>query len=150
MDRNPEIRELLKKLFGKQRLAVLATSLTDAPGTYTSLVGFAATEDLSRLVFATMRGTRKHANMLACPQVSLLIDSRTNRAQDFQEAEAVTVLGSAREMQGPERDALQAVFLAANPHMEDFVCAPDCALMCVEVARYYHVCRFQQVTELRV
>ena len=144
------IREALAALFNKQQLAVLATRLSQGPGTYTSLLGFAATEDLKHILFATTRGTRKHENMESCPDVSLLIDSRTHRQQDFQEAEAVTVLGRAVETSGGERESLQTVYLAAHPYMEDFVTAPNCALMRVDVTHYYHVCQFQKVTELRV
>lgn len=149
MVQDAHVRESLKELFRSQSLAVLATSLCEAPGTYTSLVGFAATDDLRHIVFATERGTRKHRNIEACPDVSLLMDSRTNRQQDFQEAVAVTVVGRATDTSGAERDALQKLYLAKHPHLADFVSAPSCALLRVDVACYYHVRQFQKVTELR-
>ncbi len=52
--------EDIRTLFHNQKLAVLSTSLSGHP--YTTLVGFAATEDLRRIIFATTRATRKFAN----------------------------------------------------------------------------------------
>jgi nitroimidazol reductase NimA-like FMN-containing flavoprotein (pyridoxamine 5'-phosphate oxidase superfamily) len=149
MEQDNHVRESLRELFGRQHLAVLATSLCEAPGAYTSLVGFAATEDLRHILFATARGTRKHRNIEACPDVSLLIDSRTNTQQDFQQAVAVTVVGRAEDTAGAERAALQKLYLARHPNLEDFVTDPACALLRVDVACYYHVSQFQNVTEFR-
>jgi hypothetical protein len=84
------------------------------------------------------------------PRISLLIDNRSNRVSDFHEAMAVTAIGLAEEVQGPEKDNLLKVYLAKHPHLEDFVMSPTCALMQVEVKRYYVVSRFQHVLVLHI
>lgn len=138
----------LKALFSSQGLAVVSTHEHGQP--YCNLVAFASSEDLKRLVFATTRATRKYANIDEDHRVSFLIDNRSNRVSDFHEAMAVTAVGSAEEVMGPDKDALLKVYLSKHPHLEDFVMSPTCALMQVQVSRYYVVSRFQHVFVLNM
>lgn len=138
----------LKALFSSQGLAVVSTHEHGQP--YCNLVAFASSEDLKCLVFATTRATRKYANIDEDHRVSFLIDNRSNRVSDFHEAMAVTAVGSAEEVMGPDKDALLKVYLSKHPHLEDFVMSPTCALMQVQVSRYYVVSRFQHVFVLNM
>ena len=139
-----EYRDQLKELFASQQLAVLATDACGRP--YTSLVAFAASDDQTRLIFATTRATRKFSNIRQNPHVSLLIDSRSNQVADFRDAIAVTAMGEAREVSGADRERLCTLYLARHPHLASFVGAPSCALLEVSVTQYYLVSRFQNVT----
>jgi nitroimidazol reductase NimA-like FMN-containing flavoprotein (pyridoxamine 5'-phosphate oxidase superfamily) len=143
-----DVRSRIQTLFERQSLAVLATWGEDQP--YTSLVGFVATPDLDALLFVTAQTTRKYANLTAHPQVSLLIDSRSNREADFHHAIAVTALGSARPVSKAEHPDLLARYLARHAYLESFVQAPTTDLVQVTVARYYLVQQFQNVMELRM
>lgn len=136
----------LKALFASQGLAVLSTHDHGQP--YCNLVAFASSEDIRHLVFATTRATRKFANIDEDSRVSMLVDNRSNRVADFHEAMAVTATGHAEEVLGPEKDSLLKLYLAKHPHLEDFVMSPTCALMRLEVIRYYVVSRFQHVMVL--
>ncbi|HWR67712.1 MAG TPA: pyridoxamine 5'-phosphate oxidase family protein [Desulfomonilia bacterium] len=136
----------LKALFTSQGLAVLSTHDHGQP--YCNLVAFASSEDLKHLAFATTRATRKFTNIDEDPRASMLIDNRSNRVADFHEAMAVTATGHAQETIGPEKDGLLKLYLAKHPHLEDFVMSPSCALMRLEVLRYYVVSRFQHVMVL--
>jgi len=140
-----EVLPQLQELFASQQLAVLATDHDAHP--YASLVAFASTPDLRELFFATTRATRKFANLKANPQVALLIDNRANQVTDFSTAVAVTVLGSGAELTGPARSASAALYLAKHPHLAEFVAAPSCALVRVQVRSCYLVSRFQNVVE---
>lgn len=140
------IMEKIRGLFVSQQLAVLATSQGGQP--YTSLVAFAFSDDLRQLFFATTRATRKFANLQAEPRVSLLIDNRSHRSDDFREAIAVTALGRAQEVNGSERQALLDLYLTRNTGLKEFATAPTCALLQVEVTRYSLVSRFQNVVEI--
>lgn len=144
MTTSTEFRDQLKQLFASQQLAVLATDAGGRP--YTSLVAFAATDDQTRLIFATTRATRKFSNLMENPHVSLLIDSRSNQVADFRNAVAVTALGTAAEVVDAERARLLALYLARHPHLASFAKAPSCALLQVSVRQYYLVSRFQNVT----
>ena len=141
-----EMSGIVHNLLDTQRLAVLSTQGSGQP--YSNLIAFAAGGDLKDIFFATPRETRKYANLTGEPRVSLLIDNRSNREADFGEASAVTVLGSAEEVGGPDRERYQKVYLQKHPYLEEFVTAPTCALIRVRVEKYILVTRFQEVREL--
>jgi uncharacterized protein YhbP (UPF0306 family) len=144
-DPEPVLRERLADLFRTQQLAVLATQRDGQP--YTNLVAFTATPDLGGLVFATARSTRKFENLAADSRASLLIDNRSNQVADFREAVAVTAVGRAVELTGDRRAVLQQLYLAKHPHLQEFVEAPTCALLLLEVDVYIAVERFQKVLQ---
>jgi nitroimidazol reductase NimA-like FMN-containing flavoprotein (pyridoxamine 5'-phosphate oxidase superfamily) len=143
-----QLRNTLKDLFASQRLGVLATYGRRQP--YSSLVAFAATNDLKYLVFATTRATRKYANLVAQSRVSMLVDNRSNQDSDFHSSIAVTAMGRAEEVEASERDRFLKLYLAKHPYLEDFVMSPTCALLKISVDKYYMVSRFQNVMELHM
>ncbi|MDF1555797.1 MAG: pyridoxamine 5'-phosphate oxidase family protein [Deferrisomatales bacterium] len=136
----------VEALFRSQGLAVLSTQGEGQP--YSSLVACAATPGLRQLLFATTRETRKFRNLATEPRVSLLVDNRANREADFQDAMAATAVGRAAEVEGADLAALRGVYLAKHPYLEDFLVAPTCALIRVQVETYHVVQRFQEVQEL--
>jgi heme iron utilization protein len=143
-----EMEKLLQRLFSDQLLAVLGTQSQNGP--YGSLVAFYATDDLKHLLFSTRRSTRKYENLMQTPQVSMVIDNRSNKECDFQEAIAVTATGKVREVKGPERGHFETLYLKKHPGLVDFTHSPACALLKIEVETYYIVRQFQQVNELRI
>jgi nitroimidazol reductase NimA-like FMN-containing flavoprotein (pyridoxamine 5'-phosphate oxidase superfamily) len=144
-DPEPALKERLADLFRTQQLAVLATQRDGQP--YSNLVAFTASPDLGGLIFATARSTRKFENLSADPRASLLIDNRSNRAADFREAMAVTALGKAVELTGERKAKMQDLYLTKHPHLKEFVEAPTCALLLLEVDVYIAVERFQRVLQ---
>jgi nitroimidazol reductase NimA-like FMN-containing flavoprotein (pyridoxamine 5'-phosphate oxidase superfamily) len=143
-----KLKSLLKDLFGKQRLAGLATTRAKEP--YVNLVAFAATGDLKSILFATAKSGRKYANLMANREVALLVDNRTNRSADFRKGIAVTALGRAEELEGFWRSRFISVYLRKHPDLREFARSPDTSLFKVEVAVYYIVDKFQHVMELHV
>jgi heme iron utilization protein len=142
-----EIKKKLKDLFSSQKLAVLSTQSEGQP--YASLVSFVATDDIQYLLFATGRDTRKYANLAADARAALLIDSRSNRDSDLQQAIAVTATGIVDEIQGPDRDPLVDLYLAKHPSLDEFVNSPSNAFLQLKVESYIIVRRFQNVIMLR-
>lgn len=138
--------QMLQELFAAQRSAVLATTENGQP--YLSLMAFATTIDLQYLLVATYRATRKYRNIEADPRVALLVDNRTNQPTDTEQAMAVTALGAAKEVGAAEKDRFLQIYLAKHPHLEKFVTSPKCALIEVEVERYFVVSNFQEIREL--
>jgi nitroimidazol reductase NimA-like FMN-containing flavoprotein (pyridoxamine 5'-phosphate oxidase superfamily) len=138
----------LRALLDSQRFAVLATHSGGQP--YASLMAFAATSDLRELIFATERDTRKYANLCSDARTAVLVDSRSNRSSDIQDAVAVTVIGRAEETEGDDRDRLLRIYLAKHPNLESFATSPSCALVQVRVESYRMVSRFQEVQEVRI
>ena len=148
MQSSPVAVDTLRTLLRTQPLAVLATQRGGHP--YSSLVAFAASEDLRRVVFVTSRATTKYGNLSEEPYVSLLIDSRTHSVEDFTTGAAVTVLGRAAEIGDKQRSELLEGFLRKHPHLEAFARSPSTALCGVEVETYILVTRFQHVVEMKV
>jgi nitroimidazol reductase NimA-like FMN-containing flavoprotein (pyridoxamine 5'-phosphate oxidase superfamily) len=144
---NPmEVNKIVRDLLDTQRLAVLSTQMSGRP--YSNLIAFAASGDLKDIVFATPRASRKYANLIAEPQVSLLIDNRSNQEADFGQASAVTVLGTAEEVLELDREKYLQFYLQKHPYLEEFVTAPTCAFIRVKVEKFIMVTRFQEVREI--
>ena len=142
------LQRLIVELLNTQNLGVLATSASGHP--YTTLVGFTASEDLRQIYFATHRSTRKYANLQQDERVSLLIDNRSNRAEDFRHAAALTAIGKAQEISVEQQDSLKQHFIERHPMLNEFVNTPGCALCRISVQRYSLVHRFQDVLELDI
>ena len=138
----------IKALLAKERFAVLATRGAGYP--YCNLIGYAEAADCGRIVFATVRDTRKYGNIKADGAVSLLVDSRTNEVEDLREAQALTALGSAEETAKDDDSSVLELYLSKHPYLEEFVRSPNCALVTVSVDRYIFVSNFQNVMEYRV
>ena len=148
MESDEDFRHLLRELLRQQKLAVLSTHNGGQP--YASLVAFAFSEDLGSLYFATPRTTRKFSNLQSDRRMVLLITSSANRETDFHEAMAVTVVGSAVEIQGPDKEATLGRYIAKHPYLEDFARSPTCAFMRVHARTYVLVKNFQHVMELHL
>jgi nitroimidazol reductase NimA-like FMN-containing flavoprotein (pyridoxamine 5'-phosphate oxidase superfamily) len=143
-----QLREEIKGILDLQQLSVLATQRDGRP--YGSLVAFAATADLKTLLFATKRATRKYSNLLAHPDVAMVIDTRTNQAADFSDATAVTALGEVEEVAADDRQEFLNIYIEKHPYLKEFVESPTCAFLRVRVRNYIMVSRFQNVQELHV
>ena len=143
-----QLREAIKGILDLQKLSVLATQGDGRP--YGSLVAFAATADLKTLLFATKRATMKYSNLLAHPEVAMVIDTRTNQAADFSDATAVTALGEVEEVAADDRQEFLNIYVEKHPYLKEFVESPTCALLRVRVRNYIMVSRFQNVQELHM
>ena len=138
--------ERIRRLLTEQPYAVLCTQSQSQP--YASLIAFAANDDLTTLVFSTPVATRKYRLLTECGHVALLIDTRSASSEDMMGIEAVTVTGHAHVVAaGTEFDRWAGLLTARHPHLAPFVRAESSALVRVEVVRYFHVCRFQEVRQ---
>jgi len=138
----------LEELLSGQRFAVLATSDKGAP--YGNLVAFTAVDNASTLLFATHSATRKFENITSDNRVALVIDNRTNDPKDLHSAHIATALGTARPLEGNDREEGLALFLAKHGYLEDRFESPEFILFEVQVEVFHVVTRFQNVTEIRM
>ncbi len=143
----PEAIDDLRRLLSSQRFGVLSTRRADGQP-YASLVALVASEDLRELSFATLRATRKFANLQAEPRVAVLLDSRDNRAEDLREAMAATALGEVRELEGSKREQVALRLQQVHPGLEELLSSRGCAVLTVQVQRYVTVTRFQDVVDI--
>jgi nitroimidazol reductase NimA-like FMN-containing flavoprotein (pyridoxamine 5'-phosphate oxidase superfamily) len=147
MDRNIETAKIaIKEILQSQKFGVLATYSGDH--TYATLVGFVASDDLKTIVFATIRDTRKFRHLCIHPNVSMLIDTRTNRTDDFRDAQALTILGKVSEIVGGQKEGCAKAYLVKHPQLSEFIADPNCALIRLLVKKYILVSRFQEVLEI--
>lgn len=140
-----EMHERIRALLDSQPLAVLSTQRDGQP--YASLMAFAHTDDLTRIVVATGTSTRKHQNIIADSRVALMVDNRSNREEDFHEAAALTILGVASPVLSEERPVYEDLYLGRHPYLEKFLSSPTTTLFKVAVNHYLMVTRFQTVME---
>ena len=144
--RNDNLKAAIKELLNRQSLAVLATNAGSSP--YTSLVGFLVSQDLKEIYFATLTNTHKYHNIIQNRQISLLIDSRTNKDNDFQDASAITILGSAAAISGTKLPMIKSVYLNKFSYLRDFINNSQCAVVRVAVSKYILVQNFKEAYEI--
>lgn len=136
----------IKDFLSSRNLGVLATSGAEFP--YPSLVAVAFSNDLRTAAFATMKKTCKYGNITRSPNVSILVNSGKNVAEDFSEAVSVTVLGRAFDAETEKNKGLRELYLSKFPFLKGFVDDPGCALIRVEIKKMIMVTRFQEVREI--
>jgi uncharacterized protein YhbP (UPF0306 family) len=142
----PAVRDRIQRLADQQPYAVLCVQGQGQP--YGALVAFAFSPDLRHAVFVTPIATRKYRLLSECDQVALVIDNRPNKADELMEIEAVTVTGRSLLVErGAEFDEWAGLLIARHPYLKSFVQAATCALFRVDVARFLHVARFQEVSQ---
>jgi len=136
----------IERLVRERPYGVLCTQSHSQP--YGSLVALAATNDLTTFVFATPITTRKYRLLSECDHVALVIDSRSGAPDELMQVEAVTATGRAQVVApGPDFEQWASLLIARHPHLAAFVRAESSALVRVDIVRYFHVCRFQEVRQ---
>ncbi len=136
----------IRTLVEEQLYGVLCTQGSEQP--YGSLVAFAFSTDLTAAAFATPVTTRKYQLLSECDRVSLVVDNRPKFGVDMTRIEAVTVTGRALRLEPGERfERWSKRLLERHPYLEAFLAARSTALFRIEVARFFHVERFQEVRQ---
>lgn len=136
----------IARLVRERSYGVLCTQSQSQP--YGSLVALGVNEDLTTFVFSTPIATRKYRLLSECNQVALVIDSRSGAPAELMQVEAVTATGRAHEVPpGPDFAQWADLLIERHRYLAEFVRAESSALFRIEVDRYFHVCRFQEVQQ---
>jgi nitroimidazol reductase NimA-like FMN-containing flavoprotein (pyridoxamine 5'-phosphate oxidase superfamily) len=139
-------RRQIARLLESQRFAILSTQGKAQP--YASIISFVTSRDLKYFFFATPKATRKYHLLKRSGKVALQADNRAGRPKRFTDIESVTATGTAREIRSAvECRRVAARLVGRHPYLKDFCGLPDCAMFRVRVGRYFHVCRFQKVSQ---
>jgi len=144
---SPEIKKRIDRVLETQGIAVLGTSKDGEP--YSCLVGFAITEDLSELVFATMRQRLKYKQMQANPRVTIMIDDRDVQNHDFNDTTSLTIVGSVEDILGQKREKYASMLLKRHPVLTEFINSADCAVMRITVDKIFIVSEFESVVKIK-
>lgn len=76
------------------------------------------------------------------------IDSRSRSIEDMMQIQAITATGQARQVApGAEFEREVGCLVGRHPQLEMFVSSPTTALFHVDIIRYFHVTRFQEVRQ---
>jgi hypothetical protein len=138
--------ERIRRLVTTQPYGVLCTQGENQP--YGSLVAFAFSEDLRAAVFATPIATRKYRLLSEHKRVALVVDDRPDSPHDMMRVEAITATGRATEIkETPLLDECSGMLVARHPYLHGFVAADSSALFRIEISRFFHVSRFQEVNQ---
>jgi len=141
-----DLERRIRLLVEGQPYAVLCTQSKTQP--YGSLVAFAFSDDLKRAVLATPVATRKYRILSECRHVALLIDSRPDHQDDFMSVEAITATGRATLLdKSTDVERWARLLVARHPYLDSFIAAPSCALFRIDIVRFFHVARFQEVRQ---
>lgn len=136
----------IRELCEGESFAVLATQGSGQP--YASLIGFATSEDLTHLVFATPKQTRKYALLEKENRVALLVDNRSSQPDSVNNLSALTIIGRGKILSAQEDKYKWGELLTdKHPYLRDFLASSDTAVVAVEVDKYLYVQRFQEVSE---
>ena len=123
----------IKSLLLQKNICVLATVSGSRP--HCSLMAY-ITDDSGREVYmVTLRNTRKYANLMDNPAVSLLIDSRGESDRSL--TRALTVSGTFDPVDDAgQRGAIKQTFLSTHPHLAELIDHPDAELVRVRIESY--------------
>jgi nitroimidazol reductase NimA-like FMN-containing flavoprotein (pyridoxamine 5'-phosphate oxidase superfamily) len=143
------VAQRLEEINSTELHAVLATDSNGQP--YTSLIAYAMTPDMRKVIFATPKDTAKYKNILRNNKVALLIDTRSNTNISYMNSEAITIIGTARPVRrGRKWDALAHILLKKHSALKSFVEAKTTAIILVEAVQCFHTSSFQKVSEWRL
>jgi nitroimidazol reductase NimA-like FMN-containing flavoprotein (pyridoxamine 5'-phosphate oxidase superfamily) len=143
---NESLERTIRRLLAGQPYGVLCTQGQGQP--YGSLVAYAMTPDLDSAVFSTQRATRKYRLLSECDHVALVVDNRSGLPDQLMDVEAVTATGRAHEVAtGPEFEQWSRLLTDRHPYLDTFVRSDSCALFRIDIVRYFHVSRFQEVRQ---
>jgi nitroimidazol reductase NimA-like FMN-containing flavoprotein (pyridoxamine 5'-phosphate oxidase superfamily) len=138
--------ERIRQLVDSEHYGVLCTQGDGQP--YGSLIAFAFSDDLKTAVFATPTTTRKYRLLSQSPRVAMVVDSRTQSPEEMHQIEAITVTGQAVELDsGQGFDKWAKLLVDRHRQLRPFVEADTTALFRIDVVRYFHVTRFQEVRQ---
>lgn len=143
---DPALADCIRSLVSEQPFGVLCTQGEGQP--YGSVVAFAFDPALQSFVFATPMATRKYRLLSMCDRVALVVDNRGKFPDDLMRVGAVTVTGRAQQLEpGPAYELWSGLLTQRHPYLSAFVDAPSTALFRVDVVRFLHVTRFQEVRQ---
>lgn len=143
-----ELESTIRRVLERNHLAVLATQHLGQP--HASLMAFSYLDDLHTLIFATYRATRKYRSLLDDGRVALLIYDENGETAHPGQRIVITAVGLGSEVPQAECSVLSAIHLARHPALQQFLDAPDCALVRVAVEAYQVVGAIDDVQWYRV
>lgn len=128
--------EKMKELVKANDLCVLATVSEGRP--HCSLMSYISDEDGHEIFLISHKTTKKYANLMENPTVSLLIDTREEeKGQRRIYIKALTVSGEFQAINDAVRKGLlREKFLKRHPHLTDFLNNPGAEIFSIKLKSF--------------
>ena len=128
------MQDKMQEVLQSQSMCVLATVADGKP--HCSLMAYVFAPEERSIIMVTHRNTKKFQNVIANPQVSLLIDTRLQDGDEKRSyLKALTVKGWCETIESQsESDRLKQLLLKSNRHLSEFVSHPEAAVIGVKVS----------------
>ena len=132
----PKMLEKMRAIVKEKNLCVLATVSEGKP--HCSLMSYVTDEEGREIYMTSHRRTKKFANLMANPSVSLLIDTREeDRGSKRANVKALTVEGEFQKIDDLARkDLIRERLLRTHPHLIDFIHDPDAEIFSIKVKSF--------------
>jgi nitroimidazol reductase NimA-like FMN-containing flavoprotein (pyridoxamine 5'-phosphate oxidase superfamily) len=132
----PEKIEQIKEIVKENDLCVLATVSGGKP--HCSLMSYCADEEGHTLYLASHRETRKYANAVENPTVSLLMDTRESGTGGGRTAiQALTVSGEFQAITDPVgQERARTQFLQKHPYLRAFLDEPGVEMFSIKITAF--------------
>jgi len=128
--------EKMKDIVKSNDLCVLATVSEGKP--HCSLMSYISDEEGHEVYLISHKQTKKYANLMENPTVSLLIDTREEeKGQRRVYIKALTVSGKFQTINDPgKKDFIRSKFLKIHPHLADFLNDPDAEIFSIKIKSF--------------
>lgn len=126
----------MKAIVKERNICVLATVSEGKP--HCSLMSYVSDEEVREIYMVSYRKTRKYANLMANPSVSLLIDSREeDRGTRRATVKALTVEGEFQRVgDAVKKDLIRARLLQTHPYLTEFIHDPEAEIFSIKVISF--------------
>ena len=128
--------EKMKDIIKSNDLCVLATVSEGKP--HCSLMSYISDEEGQEIYLISHRQTKKYANLMENPTVSLLIDTREKeKGQKRTLINALTVGGEFQTIDDSEKiELIRSKFLKRHPHLTDFIKNSDAEIFSIKIKSF--------------
>ena len=144
---NKTVLNVIKDLIKDNRICVLSTIHRDRP--YCSLMRYTCDRNCREIYLITHRNTTKYLNLMANPNVSLLIDSRAKQA--IAQIQALTIEGRLISFADvPGKKDIRNQFIERHPDITAFVNHPDAEPLRIEIQSFLLLNGLEDAHHIRV
>lgn len=127
-------QDFIKSVISYETFAILSSEGKGQP--HASLIAVTVSEELTTLLFATYKDTRKYENILQNPKVAILFDNRSCEIKSSKEIVVITAFGVANKIMADNLSAATEAHLIKHPDLKEFLASIDCVLFEVQVDAY--------------
>jgi nitroimidazol reductase NimA-like FMN-containing flavoprotein (pyridoxamine 5'-phosphate oxidase superfamily) len=126
----------MKDMIKENSFCVLATVSEGKP--HCSFMSYVSDDESREIFMISQKQTKKYANLVVNPSVSILIDTRQAEKGDPQEnLKALTVEGEFQIIHDlAKKDRIRVTLLKRHPHLLDFINDPGAEIFSIKIKSF--------------